>query len=160
MQTRNAYLLVYERAVPNAADAPPKTDVEVGDSSLLASPPRPTAGAGAGAGSAAGSGTLPRHLRDHRHLALPATSDTLREIIRDNQQFLLDQQAFSPMFVRFVFDTLSSLAVLQERPGEDVAYLRSQAVIEWATRFTLQVVAHAQVGSVLWRACGGLCCAP
>jgi hypothetical protein len=106
------------------------------DASALASPPRPSAGAGA---------TLAKQYRDARHLALPATSETLREIIRDNQQFLLDQQAFSPMFVRFVYDTLSSLATLQERPGEDVTYLRSQSVIEWATRFTLQVVAHSQV---------------
>jgi hypothetical protein len=70
-------------------------------------------------------------------------SDSLREILRDNQQFLLDQQAFSPMFVRFVYDTLACLAALEDRPGADVAYLRSQPVIEWATRFALQVVAHS-----------------
>ena len=136
----------------------------------MSTPPRSiegtTAGAGAGAAavsSATGSDALLSPSGVHFRTGT-APSSILRDIIRDNQQFVLDSQVFSPMFIRFVYEIVSSIVSLPEgepqspqrlsaqdssSPVDDLTYLRSQTVLEWATRFTLQVVAHSSDTAIM-----------
>lgn len=79
----------------------------------------------------------------------------LRDIHRDNQQLVLDQQVYSPLYVNFVRRVVQALVVQNQEAGSDAApppdlvYLRSLPVLKWATGFTLQVLAHFQDNSSL-----------
>jgi hypothetical protein len=93
-------------------------------------------------------------------------SPILEEVERDNLQFIFDQQVFSPSFVRFVEDTLWNVVLSDGSDGDSSAMLGA-GVVEWATRFTLEVLAHAAdttlLGSfvdalvLLYRRCPAAC---
>jgi hypothetical protein len=128
-QTRNAYLLVYERC-----SLPSDGAADLGEDDAA-----PVEGAAVAAGGTS-----------KKHSLSPSISN---QILSDNQQLVFDQQIYSPMFMRFVYNVLSAVTVQCTQPNipssTDLQYLRSQSVLQWAISFTLQVLAHFQDNSLL-----------
>lgn len=140
-QTRNAYLLVYERIVPvseEAVDVPAESAVETDGVS-----------GGAGAPSKAAPALAARKYDTQLSAVQTLPPAVLQQIQKDNMQLAFDQQIYSPRYIKFVYKVVSALASQAADSSEDGVYLRSLPVLEWATQFTLQVLAHYQDNSLL-----------